>query len=43
MKELIKELYGKFFFIIFKLFPLKNKVVFCSFWGENCSDNPKYI
>lgn len=43
LSEFIKFLYGRFFFLLFKVLPLQNKVVFSSYWGKNCADNPKYI
>lgn len=43
MKELIKNIYGKIFFSLFKILPLQDKVVFSSYWGKNYNDNPKYI
>lgn len=43
MKEIIKNIYGEFFFFLFKILPLQNKVVFSSYWGKNFNDNPKYI
>ena len=43
MKELIKKIYGRIFFTIFRIFPLQNKVVFVSYWGLDYGDNPKYI
>lgn len=43
MIELIKNLYGLILFYLFRNFPLQNKIVFCSFYGENYEGNPKYI
>lgn len=43
MKETIKKIYAKFFFYIFSLIPLKNKVVFSSFSGKRYGDNPKIV
>lgn len=43
MKALIKKIYGKILFTLFKIFPLQDKVVFSSYWGKNYDDNPKYI
>lgn len=43
MKEIIKWIYGKFFFFLFRIFPLQNKIVFSSFSGKRYADNPKYI
>ncbi len=39
----LEILYGRFFFFIFSILPLKNKVVFSSFSGVTFNDNPKYI
>lgn len=43
IKELIKQIYGIFFFYLFRIIPLKNKVVFSSFSGKRYGDNPKII
>lgn len=43
MKELIKYIYGSFFFFLFRFFPLQEKVVFSSYWGKKYDGNPKYI
>jgi len=43
MKFYIKLLYAKLIYPLFYIFPLKNKVVFSSFSGRKCDDNPKYI
>ena len=43
MKEIIKEIYAILLFSLFRILPLQNKVVFSSYWGKNCADNPKYI
>ena len=43
MKDFIKFFYGYLFFFLFKLIPLKNKVVFSCFSGKKYGDNPKII
>lgn len=43
MKMLIKKIYTRFWFYLFWLFPLQDKVVFSSFSGKRYGDNPKYI
>ena len=43
ISDFIKKIYGYFFFFIFRIFPLKNKVVFSSFSGKRYGDNPKII
>lgn len=43
MIEIIKKLYGLIFFYLFRIFPIQNKIVFSSFYGENYEGNPKYI
>lgn len=43
MIKTIKNIYGLLFFYIFRIFPLKNKIVFSCFHGRNCDGNPRYI
>ena len=43
LSDFIKRIYGYFFFFIFKIIPLQNKVVFSSFSGKRYGDNPKII
>ena len=43
MIEIIKNWYGLILFYLFRIFPLQDKIVFSSFYGENYEGNPKYI
>lgn len=43
MIEKLKKIYTLFFFCIFRIIPLKNRVVFSSFSGKRYGDNPKLI
>ncbi len=43
LNDFIKKIYGYFFFFIFRVLPLQNKVVFSSFSGKRYGDNPKII
>ena len=41
--DIIKNIYGSFFFFLFRIYPITNKVVFSSFSGKRYGDNPKII
>ena len=43
MIEIIKNWYGLILLYLFRIFPLQDKIVFSSFYGENYEGNPKYI
>ena len=43
LSDFIKKVYGYFFFFIFRILPLQDKVVFSSFSGKRYGDNPKII
>lgn len=44
LKKTIEKLYFGLFYNLFRLFPIKkNKIVFCSYFGKDYSDNSKYI
>lgn len=40
---MIKNNILKIMMKVFHIFPMKNKVVFSSFWGKSYSDNPRYL